>query len=58
MVAYFLAVLAVLSATVHCGPFCGCEQRYTVLMELFNATNGSQWTDHSGWGVAEPCSTD
>ncbi|CUG93982.1 GP46-like surface antigen, putative [Bodo saltans] len=39
------------------GPICGCEHRYSVLMDLFNATNGARWRNNSGWGTLAPCTT-
>ncbi|CUG93999.1 GP46-like surface antigen, putative [Bodo saltans] len=32
---------------------CGCEHRYDLLMQFYNATNGQNWNSNSGWGTEQ-----
>ncbi|CUG85118.1 GP46-like surface antigen, putative, partial [Bodo saltans] len=32
-------------------PMCGCEHRYSLMMDFYNATNGAGWTHNNGWSL-------
>jgi hypothetical protein len=48
------AILLVLSGLVTTGAL-GQSMNYQVLSDLYNSTNGPQWTDSTNWFLAEPC---
>ncbi|CUG89706.1 GP46-like surface antigen, putative [Bodo saltans] len=48
-----LTWLILSSSGVH-GDMCGCEGRYSLLMEFYNATGGPWWSDRSGWTDSPP----
>lgn len=50
-------ILLLVHATVT--SMCGCQHRYTLLMDLYYATNGAGWTNTAGWMLAPPnCAND
>ncbi|CUG85115.1 GP46-like surface antigen, putative [Bodo saltans] len=38
-------------STVQSAGMCGCQHRYSLLMDLYNATNGAGWFNNSGWSM-------
>jgi hypothetical protein len=53
-----LLLLCCFSVVVDAGSMCGCEHRYSLLMDLYRATSGAEWINNSGWGTMSPCNTD
>ncbi|CUG94428.1 GP46-like surface antigen, putative [Bodo saltans] len=52
-----LVLLLLIQATIT--SMCGCQHRYTLLMDLYHATNGAGWTNTAGWMLAPPnCAND
>ncbi|CUE62105.1 GP46-like surface antigen, putative [Bodo saltans] len=46
-----LLSLCVLTSQCTAVGMCGCEHRYSLLMDLYNATNGAGWANNSGWSM-------